>query len=152
MAPFPVLMPLHLWVRVGSWTRVLTINYAAQGAEAAGDQVLTLEVFKSAKNIKVDPDKPLQQVRFRTLEVSHSASWSLRTMSFSHLSSTYLLELSAQRLTLLTAVFISWLKMHYFWQTFRASNRAVVCIIRILFISNSIFVFGRMVVTWIDRI
>jgi len=40
-----------------------------QGAEAAGDQVPTLDVFKSATNIKVDPDKPLQQVRFRTLEV-----------------------------------------------------------------------------------
>ena len=30
----------------------------------------SLDVFKSATNVKVDPDKPLQQVRFRTLEVS----------------------------------------------------------------------------------
>jgi len=49
-----------------------------QGAEAAGDQMPTLDVFKSAKNIKVDPDKPLQQVRFRTLEVSRQLNISVR--------------------------------------------------------------------------
>ena len=67
-------------VRVTSWHRVVIVEYIVQGAEAAGDQVPTLEVFKSAKNIKVDPDKPLQQVRFRTLEVSPG----LRCLSWAH--------------------------------------------------------------------
>lgn len=39
-----------------------------KGAETAGDLVVTLDVFKNAKCIKVDPDKPLQQVRFRAIE------------------------------------------------------------------------------------
>lgn len=39
-----------------------------KGADAAGDLVATLDVFKNAKCVKVDPDKPLQQVRFVTLK------------------------------------------------------------------------------------
>jgi 5-formyltetrahydrofolate cyclo-ligase len=39
-----------------------------KGADVAGDLVSTLDVFKAAKCLKVDPDKPLQQVRFRTLQ------------------------------------------------------------------------------------
>lgn len=39
-----------------------------KGAEVAGDLVATLDVFKNAKCIKVDPDKPLQQVRYVTLK------------------------------------------------------------------------------------
>jgi len=45
-----------------------------QGAEEAGDRVTTLEVFKNAQNVKVDPDKPLQQARYVTLKVSTSPS------------------------------------------------------------------------------
>jgi len=43
--------------------------YVTQGAEEAGDRVATLDVFKNAQNIKVDPDKPLQQARYVTLKV-----------------------------------------------------------------------------------
>jgi len=40
-----------------------------QGADEAGDRIATLDVFKNAQNIKVDPDKPLQQARYVTLKV-----------------------------------------------------------------------------------
>ena len=39
-----------------------------KGAYAAGNKVATLPEFQQARNIKVNPDKPQEQVRFRTLE------------------------------------------------------------------------------------
>ena len=42
-----------------------------QGADEAGDRIATLDVFKNAQNVKVDPDKPLQQARYVTLKVPH---------------------------------------------------------------------------------
>lgn len=39
-----------------------------KGASAAGDKVTTLPEFQEAKHIKVNPDKPQEEVRFRTLE------------------------------------------------------------------------------------
>jgi len=43
---------------------------SVQGADEAGDRIATLDVFKNAQNVKVDPDKPLQQARYVTLKVS----------------------------------------------------------------------------------
>ena len=40
-----------------------------QGAEDAGDRLSTMDAFIKAQTLKVDPDKPLQQLRIRTLEV-----------------------------------------------------------------------------------
>lgn len=40
-----------------------------RGADAAGDQIATLDIFNNAKILRIDPDKPLQQIRFKTLEV-----------------------------------------------------------------------------------
>jgi len=45
-----------------------------QGAEEAGDRIATLDVFKNAKKVKVDPDKPLQQARYVTLKVKTSSN------------------------------------------------------------------------------
>jgi len=42
---------------------------ATQGADEAGDRIASLDVFKKAQNVKVDPDKPLQQARYVTLKV-----------------------------------------------------------------------------------
>lgn len=39
-----------------------------KGADEAGDRIATLDVFKNAQNVKVDPDKPLQQARYVTLK------------------------------------------------------------------------------------
>ena len=39
-----------------------------KGASAAGDKVTTLSEFQEAKHVKVNPDKPQEEVRFRTLE------------------------------------------------------------------------------------
>jgi len=41
-----------------------------QGADEAGDRIMTLDVFKNAQKVKVDPDKPLQQARYVTLKVT----------------------------------------------------------------------------------
>lgn len=38
------------------------------GAEEAGNRVASLEVFKNATNIRIDPDRPLLQIRMKTLE------------------------------------------------------------------------------------
>lgn len=43
-----------------------------KGAAAAGDKVTSLPEFQEAKNIKVNPDKPQEEVRFRTLEAGKS--------------------------------------------------------------------------------
>jgi len=48
---------------------MLSSSLLWQGCEEAGDRIATLEVFKNAQNIKVDPDKPLQQARYATLKV-----------------------------------------------------------------------------------
>ena len=39
-----------------------------KGAEEAGDRAITLEIFGKAQAIKVDPDKPLQEIRVKALE------------------------------------------------------------------------------------
>lgn len=41
-----------------------------QGSAAAAEKFTTLDEFKSAKTVKVNPDKPQENVRFHTLEVS----------------------------------------------------------------------------------
>ena len=41
-----------------------------QGADEAGERIATLDVFKNAEKVKVDPDKPLQHARYVTLKVS----------------------------------------------------------------------------------
>ena len=43
-----------------------------KGASAAGSKVTTLPEFQEAKNIKVNPDKPQEEVRFRALEAGKS--------------------------------------------------------------------------------
>jgi 5-formyltetrahydrofolate cyclo-ligase len=43
-----------------------------KGAEEAGDRVLKMDAFVDAKVLKVDPDKPLQQVRIHALDESKS--------------------------------------------------------------------------------
>ena len=35
----------------------------------AGDKAATLDVFKKAQTVKINPDKPQEQCRFLTLEV-----------------------------------------------------------------------------------
>lgn len=42
-----------------------------QDTEAAGNMLTTMDVFKAAASVKVDPDKPLQAARFATLKVSN---------------------------------------------------------------------------------
>jgi len=49
-------------------------NDVMQGADEAGDRIATLDVFKNAQNVKVDPDKPLQQARYVTLKVWFSTA------------------------------------------------------------------------------
>lgn len=39
-----------------------------KGAEDAGDKAMTMEQFGKAQVLKIDPDKPLQQMRIHTLE------------------------------------------------------------------------------------
>ena len=39
-----------------------------KGASAAGDKVSTLPEFRDAKTVKVNPDKPQEEVRFRVLD------------------------------------------------------------------------------------
>jgi len=48
-----------------------TCAHSVQGAEDAGDKLSTMDVFTKAQTLKVDPDKPLQQLRIRTLEVRY---------------------------------------------------------------------------------
>lgn len=39
-----------------------------KGANAAGEKVVTMETFKNAKTVKVNPDKPQEFVRYKVLE------------------------------------------------------------------------------------
>ena len=39
-----------------------------KGANAAGEKVVAMEIFKKAKTVKVNPDKPQEWVRYKTLE------------------------------------------------------------------------------------
>lgn len=39
-----------------------------KGANAAGEKVVAMDIFKKAKTIKVNPDKPQEWVRYKTLE------------------------------------------------------------------------------------
>jgi len=57
------------WKRLSLFTVLLLLFTCTQGADEAGDRIATLDVFKNAQNIKVDPDKPLQQARYITLKV-----------------------------------------------------------------------------------
>ena len=41
-----------------------------QGAAEAGDRAASLDVFKDSQTVKINPDKPQEQCRFKTLEVS----------------------------------------------------------------------------------
>lgn len=41
-----------------------------QDAALAADKVAQLDVFKSARTVKINPDKPQEHARFLTLEVS----------------------------------------------------------------------------------
>lgn len=41
-------------------------------ADAAGDSITSLDVFKNAQVVRIDPDKPLEQIRFKTLEAGKS--------------------------------------------------------------------------------
>lgn len=43
---------------------------AGQGAVQACDKLTDLQEFKSSQTVKVNPDRPQQQARFVTLEVS----------------------------------------------------------------------------------
>ena len=40
-----------------------------QGAAEAGDRAAGLDVFKDSQTVKINPDKPQEQCRFKTLEV-----------------------------------------------------------------------------------
>ena len=39
-----------------------------KGANAAGEKLVAMEIFKKAKTVKVNPDKPQEWVRYKTLE------------------------------------------------------------------------------------
>lgn len=39
-----------------------------KGANAAGEKVVAMDIFKKAKTVKVNPDKPQEWVRYKTLE------------------------------------------------------------------------------------
>ena len=52
-----------------------TLYRCVQGAEDAGDRVQKMDAFTGAKVLKVDPDKPLQQVRIHALDVSLFATF-----------------------------------------------------------------------------
>ena len=39
-----------------------------KGANAAGEKVVAMDIFKKAKTIKVNPDKPQEWVRYKTSE------------------------------------------------------------------------------------
>lgn len=39
-----------------------------KGAEVASDKAATLEIFQKARTVKINPDKPQQEARFKTLE------------------------------------------------------------------------------------
>ncbi|KAL9958954.1 hypothetical protein ACROYT_G036032 [Oculina patagonica] len=39
-----------------------------KGANAAGEKVVAMEIFKKARTVKVNPDKPQEWVRYKTLE------------------------------------------------------------------------------------
>ena len=65
-------MLVYSWITVLSVVVVfcaIFLTVCLQDADKAANQVTTLNVFKSAQVVKINPDKPQEQARFNTLEV-----------------------------------------------------------------------------------
>ncbi len=58
----------------------------SQGAAEAGDRAAGLDVFKDSQTVKINPDKPQEQCRFRTLEVSVKATTQSSTSTAENIS------------------------------------------------------------------
>ena len=53
-----------------------------QGAEQAGERVANMEEFKKAQTVKINPDKPQEHCRFKTLEVGQNVLVFINSIMF----------------------------------------------------------------------